>query len=156
MNVNKHILYGALFTIILYFLLPEINTINLLLIWFSSVLIDFDHYIYYMYKKKDFNLKNAYKFFKLKQDKFRLLPKEKREEFYGGIFFLHSLEVLIILFIIGLYFESIFFIFIGFGFHLILDLIHNVVFYKRRMDKLSLIHDMRKFKKLKFIGDYLD
>jgi len=108
MLVKYHILVGVIFCGILFFLFPKINLIGLFLIFLSSIFIDVDHYTYYVYKKKDFSLKRAVNFFYSKMQKFLNLNKELQKNFYGGVFILHSIEFLILIFLLGLFFTNYF------------------------------------------------
>jgi len=146
-----HLISGIIFSLILFFIFPQINLIGSFIIVISTVLIDIDHYIYFIYKKKDWNLKNAYDWSIEVCKKFSSLPKTQRNKFYSGFCFLHGIEILIILIILGILVSKYFlFIFIGFLFHLFSDVIYQIV-QRERVDKLSLVHDFLKFRKLKLI-----
>lgn len=120
---KKHLILGAIFSIILFILFPKIGFLGFFLILFSSVLIDVDHYIYYIYKKRDFNISNSYKWYSKPIKKWNNLSQEKRKEFYSGIFLFHGLEIIIILLFLIFYFNFFIYILIGFLFHQILDFI---------------------------------
>jgi len=59
---KAHIFYGAIFSIILY--LIGLSAIESILTFLASFLIDFDHYLRYVLKKKRFQLKKCILFFK--------------------------------------------------------------------------------------------
>ncbi len=139
-----HILLGFLFSLILYLIFPFIGLIGFLLIFASSVLIDIDHYLYYIFAKKNFSLGNAYKYFFEKRKKYISSVKSIRNRLNPAMYFLHGIEVLLILFIIGIFVNKIsLFIFIGFIFHLFLDIIEQV-YFGIRIDKVSLIWDLMR------------
>jgi len=121
-----HIIFGLIFSIILFLIFPQINWLGFVVIWASSVLIDIDHYLLYVWLKKDLSLKNAVNFFYEKAKAFKKLPIEKQKKAHTGIYFLHGIEmILIMLFLFILLNVNLFiYISIGFAFHLILDLIH--------------------------------
>ena len=146
----QHLKFGAIFSLLILFLFPQIGLTGFLIIFLSSVLIDVDHYLYYVYKKKDLSLKNAYKWCIKKRKKFLSLPRKQRNKFYTGFYFLHGIEILIVLFFLAFLSDYFLFVFIGVLFHLFLDFIDQIV-HKNRIDKLSLIYDFFKFKKLKCI-----
>jgi hypothetical protein len=105
-----HVLFGFIFSLIIYFFF-NISLINFSLIFLSSFLIDVDHYIWYIQKKKDFSLRKAYKFLKnLKERKLTLM-----------IF--HTIEFLLVLLFISFYYSIFKYIFIGMIFHSVLDII---------------------------------
>jgi len=114
-------------------------------------MIDIDHYFYYVYKKKNLNPIKSIQWFLNKGKKYKKFSLTKKRKYYLSFPFLHGIEILIILFILGgltsFYF---YYILIGFLFHLIFDYIYE--FTKRlRIDKISLIYDFIKFKKLKYL-----
>ncbi len=129
-----HLLFGFLFSLILYLLFPFIGLPGFLIIFASSVLIDVDHYIYYVFTKKDLSLKKAYYFFL------------KKPLINPAMYFLHGVEVLLILFLLGIFVNKVFlFIFIGFSFHLFLDVLEQI-YYGFRVAKVSLIWDLLRLK----------
>ncbi len=144
MNPSKHFIFGLIFAGFLYFIFPQIGLIGFSIIIFSTVLIDVDHYLYYVYKKKNFNLKNAYKWFIKNQKKLFSLPRKQRNKFQTGFCFLHGIEVLFILLILWVFVSKYFlFIFVGFAFHLLLDSIYQTTYWDR-ISKVSLVNDYLK------------
>lgn len=144
MLVKYHVLLGFLFSLILFFIFPEINYFEVLIIFLSSVLIDVDHYLYYIFKNKSLNLKKAFNYFKDKRTKMLKLSRKQRNKVPTIPCCLHGIEILIILFLLNLFVSKIFlFILIGFSFHLVLDLIEQF-YYKDRIYKLSLVNDLFK------------
>lgn len=152
MYPSKHILLGGIFSIICFFSFPQINLIEASIIFFSSFLIDIDHYLYYVWRKNDLNLKNSYNWFLKNEKIFLSLSKKDKKTVYQGFYFLHGFESLIILFLLGFLHKYFFFILIGFSFHLLLDYI-NIIFKWNKFEKFSIIYDYFKFKKKKFIED---
>lgn len=152
MYPQHHFLLGTIFAIILFFLFPQIGLINIAIIILSTVLIDVDHYIYYIYKKRDFSLRKAYHWFSKNQKKFLSLSKEKRDKFYSGIFFLHGIEILIILLFLGLFSNYFFFVFIGFALHLLIDIIWEIS-VGSKINRISLIYAILKSKNSQLIEE---
>jgi hypothetical protein len=146
-----HILFGFIFSIILFFVSPQINFLEAGIIFISSFMMDIDHYFYYVLKKKNINPAKAVKWFFDKRKKLKKISPEKRTLYYSGFYFLHGIETLIILFILGIFLSKVFLlIFIGFVFHLFLDHLEQI-YYNERMDKISIIYDFIKFRKMKEI-----
>ena len=146
-----HILFGFILSLILFLTFPSINLIEAGVIFLSSFLIDFDHYVYYVLSKKSISLRKAVNYFLIKRKKLSNMNIKKRNKFYSGFCFLHGIESLIILFIAGIFLSKYFLlIFIGFNFHLFLDIIEEI-HNNSRIDKISAIYDWFKFKKLKFL-----
>ena len=74
-----HILFGIPFVLICWYLFPQIGILGALIIYFSSFLIDVDHYIYYAFAEKDLSLKNAYNWHKLNRAKMKKLSRAERK-----------------------------------------------------------------------------
>ncbi len=155
MNVQYHFFFGILFAALLYFLFsPIISLLGLLIIFLSSVFIDVDHYFYYIYKRRNLSPIKAYRWYMRSVHKFRSIPKERRKEIYIGFCIFHGIEMLIILFLLGLYVSPIFnFILIGFLFHLSADLVSETIL-GQRLDKISIIQNFLRNKKLVSLEDF--
>lgn len=143
MYLKQHIIFGIFFATGIFFLFPRISFLGVSIILLSSVLIDVDHYFFYIYKKEDFNLKRAYNWFIQKDKSCRSLPWEQRENLRGAICILHGIEVLTILILLSFIFNYLIFVFAGFAFHLLLDSIEQTTYWNK-MDKVSLVYDLLK------------
>ena len=153
MGPIKHFLLGIILALILFFIFPQITWIEFFLIFASTVLIDVDHYTYYVYKKKDWNLKKAFSWYLKNGKKYLSMSREQKDTYYTGFCFLHGIEILAILFLLGKFFSIYFYyILIGFIFHMFLDTIDQIIL-KKRIDKLSIIYDFLNFRKLKLIQE---
>ena len=115
-----HILTGALFAF-LFFLIFKISLIYAVILFFSSFLFDFDHYLYYLFTKKDLSLKRASNWFLEYEKKARKLSLKEKNKYKSPVVIFHGIEFWIPLFFLSLYFQFFFFIFLGFSLHLILD-----------------------------------
>lgn len=153
MRPDKHIIYGFIFSLIIFIFFPSIGFFNILIIFASStILIDTDHYLYYVYRKKDLSLKRAFFWYADSWRKFNSLTPEQKQQVYGGVYIFHGIEILVLLFF-GIFLSQIFlFIFIGFLFHMFLDWSQEIKL-KERTDKLFIIEDILKFRKLKHIEE---
>lgn len=118
-----HFLTALILSAILW---PLFN-LNVFIILFSAVFIDFDHYLLYVYRKKDFSITRAYSFFKKLGDIFKKTGKIYRE--YSLCIF-HTIEFFIILLILSLMNSFFQFVFLGCSFHFIIDLLSD--FYENR------------------------
>lgn len=153
MRPHKHIFYGAIFSVLIYLIFPGIKLGGLLILFLSTFLIDIDHYTYYVLKKRDLNPIRAFKWHMENFRKYHSLPEEERKNFFGGLYMFHGMEFLIILFIVGVFlYKPIVLVFIGFLFHLFLDLYAEFC-YKGRTIKLSFIIDFINARKLKNIDE---
>ncbi|MFA7707816.1 MAG: hypothetical protein WCX73_02615 [Candidatus Pacearchaeota archaeon] len=108
---KAHIILGAIFSLIAFYFF-HLTIIEAGLIFLSSVLIDFDHYMFGAVRNKTLNLKKLYFWHKN-------LGSSHKPMFH--IF--HSLEFLLLILILSFYYHFFLFILIGMVFHSILDLI---------------------------------
>lgn len=105
-----HILFGAIFSIIMYYFF-SLTYFETSLIFLASIFIDVDHYVWYVNKKKDFSLKKAY----------ILLKEFKKPKTIMMLF--HTFEFLLIVFLLCFLWRGFLFILIGMLFHSFLDII---------------------------------
>ena len=150
MRPIKHLLIGTIFALLIFLVFPSITWIGFVLIVLSTFLIDVDHYLYYVYRKKDLSLRRAYYYFINCQKKIKSLPVNQRAKVYEGVFIFHGIEAIILSLFLSLFCKYFLYIAIGISFHLFLDLINQRKYHKR-IDKISLIYDFIKFKRLKSI-----
>lgn len=150
MKPKAHIYLGIIFTIFLFLLFPKTRFFELSVIFLSSVLMDIDHYLYYVIRKKDFSLKRAYIWFLEINKKHDALPIKERLKTYKAVCWLHGLECLIILIILSYFFHIFFLILIGFVFHYSSDEIEGS-FYNGENHGFSSIYKFIKTKNLKHI-----
>ncbi len=153
MKPLQHLILGIIFALVLLVLFPSIDLIGFFLIIASTVLIDVDHYTYYIYKTKNFNLKKSFNWYLKDSKKYLSLSRKEKDKYYTGFCFLHGVEILIILFLLGKFVSVYFYyVLIGFVFHLSLDFIEQIK-QNKRIDKLSIIYDIIKFRKLKLFQE---
>jgi len=143
---RHHIIFGLLFIFIFNILYLNISSVELAIIFLSSVLIDVDHILYYFFKTRRLNPFKAYSWYIANLNHSHQIPKFKRRNIYSGFFLFHGIEWLIILFFLSSYFSFCKFILIGMAFHLTLDLVHEI-YDKRTMDKISIFWSYLKFRK---------
>ena len=107
----KYHLIISLIVILALFPIYKFWTIGIL---FGGYLIDFDHYLWYILRKRDFSLKKAYKY---------SLPENKISKEKDVLHIFHVWEFWVIMLILS--FFNIFFtlVFIGMIIHLIMDFI---------------------------------
>ncbi len=109
---HTHAILGALFSIAVWFFIPGITPLAAVIIFLASVFIDIDHYTIYVAGRKEFSLKKAY-------DTYKKLPLHTKP--MPNI--LHTVEVMALILIAGFFIHFFLYVFIGFAFHSILDLI---------------------------------
>lgn len=149
MYPKQHIILGFIFSLIIFLIFPQIELIGFTAIFLSSFLIDVDHYLVYVIKKKDWNLKNAYNWYIDSEKKFQSLSIKEQINSPFPLFVLHGIEILVLIALLGIFISRLFlFIFVGFSFHLLLDAIH-IYFLRFNHDRFSLIYSYIKLKKQK-------
>ena len=127
MLTHRHFILNLAISLILL-ILTDIHYIFIMIFLVSSVLIDMDHYLYYIFEKKRFSLKSAHIWYLIEREKFHnLLLKEKKKHRYF-IFIFHGIEPLILIFLLSYFYYPIFFIALGFFIHLIEDLTEAIRF----------------------------
>jgi len=146
---SSHVFFGAIISSLILFFFPQVGWLGFLIIFLSSVLIDFDHYLYYVIKKKDFNLRNAYVWF-IEELKIRKsLSLEEREKMENGIIIFHGIECWLLLVLLIFVSRLFIFVLIGILIHMIFDFIdlyrYNAPFYV----KFSQIYTHKRNKKKK-------
>lgn len=118
-----HIIIGLIFSLLVLILSPSIGLPGFFIILASSVLIDVDHYLYYVCKKHDLSLKNAYNWFISKNKFMKSLPLKQREKYKKVIIIFHGIEFWSIIFILSFFHKIFLFVLLGIIIHLIADFI---------------------------------
>lgn len=148
---KKHFLYGLIVAVIL-FCFPFVNFWEAFIFLASTVLIDVDHYFYYISRKRKYDIKGAYNWFKAKERLWKSIQPHDRKHYYTGFYLFHGVEWLILLAILGHFVSQLFyFVLAGMLFHLILDWIMQEIYLYPYRFKFSVIYDYLKFKKLRLI-----
>ena len=112
MKIHHHFIFTAIICVLIY---PFAGLVNTLITFGFGVLVDADHYLWYAYKFKKYNLKKAFKYFStVKKADHILLP-------------FHWVEWCIVLIVLSFYFELAVFALLGFTGHIILDFIQSKV-----------------------------
>lgn len=125
---HKHIIFGFLFSLSLLILFPTIGIFNFLIIFLASFLIDVDHYLYYIFAKRNFSLKKARAWFMERHFQALRLSKSDKLKLRPAPCIFHGIEAIVILFLLSFISEVFAYILLGFVFHQFLDLI-DMVYY---------------------------
>jgi len=148
---SKHILLGALASLLIYFIFPQIGFLGLIIIFLSSFLIDIDHYLQYVYIKGSLSLINSYKYHYKNMIIWSKLSRYEKLKIKSPIFIFHGIEFIIFL-ILLIFLDKIFlFILIGILIHLIFDLFHLYANEGVLHSKISQIYTHIKNKKKKIL-----
>ena len=135
---SRHILAGFLISIILY--IAGFSLVQSLVFFLSSFLIDVDHYLYYVYRKKDLSLKRSFNWYLKLDKKYFAMPKITQAKYYAGFCIFHGIESIIILFILGIFYPILNFVALGFIAHLFLDAIQKIREDQDSLEVLSIIY----------------
>lgn len=130
---RHHILLGFIFSGIFWAFFPSTNLIYILLIFLSSFLIDFDHYVVAVIKNKHLSLKKAFDYHD-KKGKREAMEHKKGLREKGDFHILHTIEVLVFVAFLGFFWKGFFYVSIGMIFHSLLDisfLVYRGIHYKR-------------------------
>lgn len=130
---KTHIILGALFSIIIWILFPDINLIYLSLIFLSSFLIDFDHYLAYVFETKNLSLKKAFDYH-TRLDKLEIAERKKGIKNRGPFHVFHTFEFILAVYLVSFIWTPFLYILIGMLFHSALDIIYliNIRYLYRR------------------------
>jgi hypothetical protein len=121
---KTHILLGAIFSVIFYLLFPNTEWYNLFLIFFSSFLIDFDHYLASIFKdESNISLSKSLEYHK-KQGIIQFNERARGIRRKGSFHLFHTIEFHIFIFALGLIFMPFLYIFIGMAFHSLCDILY--------------------------------
>ena len=118
-----HIFFGLIFSTIIFLLFTQIGLIGFLIIFLSSFLIDVDHYLFFVYAKKDIILKNAHRWFIEKNRKSLKLSKAEKKKIKAIPCIFHGIEMILVLIILSFFSQIFLYVLVGFIFHELLDLI---------------------------------
>src|SRR3989339_570438 len=95
---RKHFILGLIFSgILVYFF--DFSLIAGAIVLLSSVLIDIDHYFYYVHKKNDWGLKNSYNWFVEHGKKLKRLDLKERKKIYTGFYFYSEIFYILIFYL---------------------------------------------------------
>jgi len=122
---SKHILIGAIFSVFLYLL--GLSLTNVILFFLASFLIDVDHYLYYVYRKRDISLKKAFNWYLELDKKYSSMSKSSRAKYWYGFCIFHGIEPIILVFILSAIYAPLVFVALGLLLHLIMDIFLRIL-----------------------------
>ncbi len=124
---TQHAILGAIFAFLLHLLYPPFSVLGLTLLFLASFLIDVDHYLLYVIERRDISLRKAYFWCRDLGLTYESLTPKQLKTARIPICFFHTFESTIILFILSFFSEFLFFIFLGFIFHLLVDYTYALI-----------------------------
>jgi len=148
---KTHIILGFFYSLLIYALYPKITLTGAFIVFLASFLIDVDHYLIYVYKKKSCNLNKAFKWFKSQQENWGRLPEKERKNYKEQILLFHGVEFVLLLTFLSIFSELFKYILIGILFHLALDFVDLKIKKRPFRQKSSQLYIaiLNKNKKLK-------
>jgi hypothetical protein len=111
-----HVVLGAIFSLVLF--LSGFSLADSSLVFLSSFLIDFDHYLYGVVKKKTLNYKEIYSFLYYYRERWLKLNYSQKIKRKYPILIFHGVESIMALGILSIFSSLFFFILLGFIIHL--------------------------------------
>lgn len=137
-----HVLYSFVLCYLL-FLFTQISIFSVGIIFLSAIFIDLDHYFLFILKQKKFNPKFFWEWSLKKKEEWRKIENKKLYQY--PIFLFHGFESLLILALLSFVNLFFFWVFVGFAFHIFLDLLH-LIYKEEEMHKVSQIVTWKKNK----------
>ncbi len=116
-----HILFGAIFTILIWLAVPKINLLFLVLLFLATFLIDFDHYATSVIKTRKLSLFHSF-YYHDEMQKTEQKEKEKGIRTRGDFHILHTIEFHILVGLLSFFWVGFFYIFLGMMFHSLIDI----------------------------------
>lgn len=129
MKVSTHFFYSLILAVILY----PIFSWKAALILAGGVLIDIDHYFWYVYKYKKINFLDCYKHYLERMDEHKIM------ENIGILLIFHTIEFLSIMIFLSFYSDLALIFTIGMMPHYLLDLVFLYAVPKRFIANHSII-----------------
>ena len=123
MYPQQHFLINLILSLFLLLVFPPTYV---LIFFLASFLIDFDHYLYYIFEEKDFSLKRAYKWFAIKKEALKKMPEKERKIHKRWFLVFHGVEGLALVLLLSKLFYPFLFVFIGMLAHNIEDLFEEI------------------------------
>lgn len=120
-----HILSGLVFSGLFWILFPKTGWLYVLLIFLTSFLIDFDHYISSIFKTHSFSLVKSLEYHR-KMDIKEKRDREKGVRIMEEFHIFHTAEFHLFILLLGFLWNGFFYIFIGMLFHSVVDIIDMV------------------------------
>jgi len=110
--------YSFIFCLFFLVILQYGSISPYIIIFLSSILIDIDHYLLYAYRKKNLSLVKAWKWHIFLHNN----PREAQKQI-PFLHLFHTIEFLVLIFILSFFYKVFLWIFIGFIFHTFLDIL---------------------------------
>ncbi|MAG02050.1 hypothetical protein CMI42_01830 [Candidatus Pacearchaeota archaeon] len=134
-----HIIVGFIASLSIHYFF-QTTPLETLIIFLASFLMDIDHYLFYIYEKKDFSVKKSMKYFVDGRNHWLTLSPKEKKKHKKPIFIFHGIEFWLIILILTQLTYSFWFVLLGFLIHMILDWIDFIIIGDPLIDKFSQIY----------------
>jgi hypothetical protein len=125
----EHVAYGFLVSLLL-FIFTNVGLLGSFIIFMMSWCIDVDHYLFYVIKKKDWNLKRAYQYYEAQLS----IYQKQKEHYDAPLCIFHTAEFVIVLIVLAFYSKIALFVLMGTVLHYVGDAYHT--FYVLKMPRI--------------------
>ena len=145
-----HVLGGFILALLLIWAL-KISWVAGAIVFLSSILVDIDHYIIYIWKERKIHPLEFWNWSSKRIKKWRTFSKKEKELHKRPQFLLHGMEALVLIFALSFLWQVFFWIYLGFGLHICMDLIDKIYYSAHPSTKISQIwlwHRNKKKKKV--------
>ena len=149
MHTKWHILFGFVFSYLLIYFF-NFSLLAGIIIFFSSVLIDADHYLRYLILKKDWNPIKFWNWSETQKEKWKKLSFRQKNQYKMPIFIFHGIEFFAIIIALSFLHPIFFWILLGIILHFILDFIEIIYLKNPLYMKFSQILNFTTKKKKSF------
>ena len=151
MEFKYHILVGALVAYIISIIF-NLDFLTGFIIFSASILIDFDHYLWYSLETKDWNPLSAVRWYIHHGSRWKEISKKERDKYKSGVYIFHNWIFWLILLILGVIINKIYlWILVGFVIHIIPDLFVLKIRGASIKQKISVGYVLKRNKKKKFL-----
>ncbi|MBI4439440.1 hypothetical protein HY638_00540 [Candidatus Woesearchaeota archaeon] len=133
MSPLRHIVVSSVLAAILF---PFFG-IKVLMVFVGGVLIDIDHYFWFVAKKKDTSIARCQRFYE------RVMVEKRMKDVLNALFIFHTLEFLIIIAVASFFSEYALMFLVGYVFHIVPDIIFEVRMWKRKVVAFSVLQWVR-------------
>jgi len=147
MKFKHHILIGLIGSILISYIF-DLTYIEWLIIFASSILIDIDHYFWYMNETKTINPFKAIKWYidHQKYSIWKKLSKEEKSKYKRGFYAFHGIEFWLILILLSFWNITFLFILIGIMLHIVPDVSYLIWKEESPLQKISQIYVLKRNK----------
>ena len=122
----EHFIYGFFVAAGIHYFFPQITVLGAAIIFIVSWGIDVDHYLFYVFKKRDLNLRRAYHFF----DGQMAVYRKQGKHYCAPLCIFHTAESLLAMIILSFYNRYVFYVLLGALLHFVGDFYHTFIVVK--------------------------